>query len=257
MNKKLIINNKVYIEEAFNKLNKMPRMNDSRTSLNESSHNYKMFTVDDEDSHVVVKDINGVVQSRADSVEEAHEQIENELCTCRASINLQNISEEDLHLLCNNSNISIVQEEPINILNCTFQGDRGNIRSLLDDLKNMRSVDNFEMLGESMHESEDGDDLQVFYRRDGKWVPKEDLKESNDEEVEIDTCAIRLDKRNISYKSVLSDIDKRIKDNELSVIKEKNNPNFVEYIIQGDKDSIYSFLHENRRRIMDYEYLPK
>lgn len=172
------MNNRAIIGEAFEQLNRMPRMKDSRTSLNESSHNYKMFTVDDEDSHVVVKDINGVVQSRADSVEEAHEQIENELCTCRASIDLQNISEEDLHLLCNNSNISIIQEEPINLLNCIFQGDKGNIRSLLDDLKNMRSVDNFKMLGESMNESEDGDDLQVFYRRDGKWVPKEELEEA-------------------------------------------------------------------------------
>lgn len=139
------MNNRAIIGEAFEQLNRMPRMNRSKKLLKESSHNYKMFTVDDEDSHVVVKDINGVVQSRADSVEEAHEQIDNELCTCRALIDLQNISKEDLHLLCNNSNISIIQEEPINLLNCIFQGDKGNIRSLLDDLKNMRSVDNFKL----------------------------------------------------------------------------------------------------------------
>ena len=85
----------------------------------------------------------------------------------------------------------------------------------------------------------------------------ESLTESNDKEVEIDTCAIRLDTRNISYKAVLSDINERIRDNELSIIKEKNHPPFVEYIIQGNKDSIYSFLHTNRRRIKDYRYLPQ
>lgn len=81
--------------------------------------------------------------------------------------------------------------------------------------------------------------------------------EYDDDEIEIETCAIRLDTRSLFYEAVLSDLNERIRDNELSVIKETKSSPFVKYIIQGRYDSIYSFLHQNRRMMMDYEYLPQ
>lgn len=121
--------------------NKPSRMSNSKKSLKESSHRYNMFTIEDEDSHVIIKDLNGVIQSRAEDIEEAHHQIDNELCTSDARINLRNISKEDLDSLCNKLNISIVQEEPINLLYCVLQGGKDNIEHLIYNLKRMKAVE--------------------------------------------------------------------------------------------------------------------
>ena len=190
--------NNTYITEAFEKLNKMSRMSDSKKSLKESSrgrNDYKSY----------------ILNSLKDS---------------------------------GYSNFARVYSD--------YDFNESNGRNVvIDDTAKKIEIPNNMSIERIVRELTSKSRANSY-----KESSRRGLKESEDEEVEISTCAVRLDTRSFFYNSVLSDLNERIRDNELSIIEENHDP-LVEYVIQGNEDSIYSFLHENRRMIMDYEYLPQ
>ena len=130
--------NNTYIIEAFNALNKMSRMSDSKKSLKESSRKrlteavnpYKGFTVEDEDLHYVIRDYTGNIQSTADTPEEAHQIIDSKLGTKQVIVNVNKFS--DLDSYCKKFNLSIVNQERAPYMEYTLQGDLNNINALID-----------------------------------------------------------------------------------------------------------------------------
>ena len=131
-NKKLIIDNRAYLQEAFNRLNE--------NYLTEASHSYKGFTVEDEDSHYVIRDFNGNIQSRADTPEEAHQIIDSELGTKRLVVNVNKFP--DLDSYCKKFNLSIVDQERSPYIEYTIQGDLNYIYTLIDYINHYKALAN-------------------------------------------------------------------------------------------------------------------
>ena len=132
MNKRLTVNNKPYIEEAFKRLNE--------NYLTEASHPYKGFTVEDEDSHYVIRDFTGNIQYTADTPEEAHQIIDSELGTKRLVVDVNKFS--DLDSYCKKFNLSIVDQERAPYMEYTIQGDLDNINTLIDYINQYKALAN-------------------------------------------------------------------------------------------------------------------
>lgn len=115
------------VDRSQKEINKLLRRDES---LTESSHTYNGFTVEDEDSHYVIRDFTGNIQSQADTPEEAHQIIDSELGTRQVIVNVNKFS--DLDSYCKKFNLSIVNQERAPYMEYTLQGDLNNINTLID-----------------------------------------------------------------------------------------------------------------------------